>query len=136
MAKTIRILGVHGLGDQRLKDWEGDWARAVESVFPDPSILKFDFVNYDDIFAEQDIGVGDTLEAAAKLLGSKFGSILRPRRGFLDQASHRLRWTAGYVVAWTASKPFQQKSRKRVLDTIRTVKPDVVLAHSLGSLVT
>ena len=58
------------------------------------------------------------------------------RRGLFDSLSHRLRWYAGYVVAWVESEAFQKATRKRVLDAIRREKPDVLLGHSLGSLVT
>jgi hypothetical protein len=47
-----------------------------------------------------------------------------------------LRWTAGYVVAWVEDEGFQRKTRKLVLDEVQDFKPDVILAHSLGSLVT
>jgi len=136
MAKTIRILGVHGLGDHRQSKWKEEWEACIRRLLPEPVTLEFDFVVYDDIFEKTKLGIGDTLEAAAKLLGSGLGSFFRPRKGFLDPASDRIRWTAGYVVAWTAEKSFQEKTRKRVLDKVAAFKPDLILAHSLGSLVT
>ena len=50
--------------------------------------------------------------------------------------SERIKWTAGYVVAWVEDEGFKRQSRKRVLDAVREHEPDVVLAHSLGSLIT
>jgi hypothetical protein len=52
-----------------------------------------------------------------------------------DSIKSQLRWTAGYVVAWVENEEFQIRTRKRVLDSIKKHQPDVVLAHSLGSLV-
>ena len=40
------------------------------------------------------------------------------------------------MVAWVEDEGFKRQSRKRVLDAVREHEPDVILAHSLGSLVT
>lgn len=136
--KTLRIQGVHGLGGHVGKPWAEVWERAVrDAVGPvDGLKLVFDFVTYDDLFQEEPTTFGDTLEAAARLLASGLGGFFRPRKGFFDPVTERARWTAGYVVAWTADKEFQKKSRERILERFKAFKPDVVLAHSLGSLVT
>ncbi|MEM1145999.1 MAG: caspase family protein [Pseudomonadota bacterium] len=135
--KTIRILGIHGLGDQRLTGWETHWENAVTKTLTgiDDLKLEFDFVNYDDIFDETEISFAETTTAAWKLTQSGFTSIFRRRRGVIGRVNNSIRWSAGYVVAWVEDDGFKKKSRKRVLDKVSDFEPNVILAHSLGSLV-
>ena len=135
---TLRVLGVHGLGDQRGKPWPAAWKAAVERGLGADSGLIVDFhdCSYDDVFERHEPSLGDTLEAVARLIGSGLGAVFRPRKGFMDPVSHRLRWTAGYVVAWTADQDFQRETRARFLERVKAVRPHVILAHSLGSLIT
>lgn len=138
MPNSIRILCVHGLGDQRQSGWEADWTDAIkQAVGPSTDVeLNFEFLTYDPIFAKTDISFAETLGAFWKLARSGLGGLFRQSRGPVSTISDRLRWTAGYVVAWSEDEDFQQETRELVLKTLREYKPDVVLAHSLGSLVT
>jgi pimeloyl-ACP methyl ester carboxylesterase len=137
---TIKFLGVHGLGDHRQSPWKADWERAVRAVFPlqDRLTLDFQFVTYDDIFEQIDVSAWESTVAVTKLLRSGVASIFRPRgaRAFGERKlSDTLRWTAGYVVAWVEDEDFQAQTRARLADAIKTHQPDVLLGHSLGSLV-
>ena len=136
--KVLTFLGVHGLGDHRASDWKLKWPDAINSAFPkiEGLTLKFEFVTYDDIFAETDISFFDTAGALWKLAKSGASSIVRRERGVISDISDKVRWTAGYVVAWVEDEKFKRESRRRVLDAVRQHRPDVILAHSLGSLVT
>jgi len=136
--KVLRVLGVHGLGDHRASDWQAKWRDAIKAAFPDIEglTLDFRFVTYDDIFAKTDISFFDTGGALWKLTKSGVSSLGRSKRGVISNISDKIRWTAGYVVAWVEDEGFQQQSRKRILDAVREHRPDVILAHSLGSLVT
>jgi len=138
MVQMIRILCVHGLGDQRQSGWEADWRAAIErAVGADAGVaLEFRFVTYSPIFEETKISFGETLGALWKLTRSGIGALHRKSRGPLSKISDRLRWTAGYVVAWLEDEGFQAQTRKLLLDEIRDYAPDVILAHSLGSLIT
>ena len=51
MAKTVRILGVHGLGHQEL-NWFEDWKKVVRAIYADADDLQLEFqaCNYDQIF--------------------------------------------------------------------------------------
>jgi hypothetical protein len=135
--KTLKILGVHGLGDHRTSTWKRDWQDAVTASFPgqDAIRLEFSFLTYDDIFEQVDLTVWETMQAVWKLSRSAISGLFR-RRGVIEEVSDRVRWTAGYVVAWVEDKEFQAKTRARVLETIAREQPDLILAHSLGSLVT
>lgn len=133
---TVKILGIHGLGDHRTSNWEQTWAEAVRRVYPgDATTLEFEFVTYDDIFEKTEISPWASARALYLLAKSGLGSIFSRDKGALSKVSDRLRWTAGYVVAWVESESFQKQTRERILDAVREHKPDVVLAHSLGSLV-
>ncbi len=136
--KVLTVLGVHGLGNQQGTGWEDKWAAAFTAAFPLPAgySLQFEFVNYDDIFASADIDWYDCIKAAWQLGTSGIGSLFRRERGVLEDIQDKIKWTAGYVVAWCADEDFQRRSRQRVLEAIERVKPDIVMAHSLGSLIT
>ena len=138
MAKTLKILGVHGLGDHRSGEWMKEWEDAVLHVFPkrDDVALDFEFATYDDIFEEVDISAIEAVTAVYKLSRSAITSPFRRRRGVVGHISELVRWTAGYVVAWVEDDGFKRRSRKRILDALREHEPDILLAHSLGSLVT
>ena len=136
--KVLTVLGVHGLGDHRASDWQVKWPAAITAAFPavEGLSLEFRFVTYDDIFEDTDISFADTAAALWKLTKSGVSAIGRRERGVIADISDKIRWTAGYVVAWVEDESFKRQSRKRVLDAVREHEPDVILAHSLGSLVT
>lgn len=138
MPSSMRILCVHGLGDHRQSSWKADWSSAIEQVVgSDTGVeLDFRFLTYDPIFERTDISFAETVGAFWKLARSGLSGPFRQTRGPISNISDRLRWTAGYVVAWVEDEEFQRKTRALVLDTMRDYKPDVVLAHSLGSLIT
>jgi hypothetical protein len=138
MARTLRILGVHGLGDHRTSDWRDVWTRTLKESFPLASGLTLDcqFVTYDDIFEQTKLTAWQCARAFWKLTTSGISSIGGRQRGVRSNVSDRIQWTAGYVVAWIESEEFKKASRKRILDAIRATRPDVILGHSLGSMIT
>ena len=138
MPNQLKILCFHGLGDHRSSNWEQEWRDSIEaSLNPAGEIdLKFAFPTYDPIFEKVDISFSEAIGAFWKLARSGVSEVGRRHRGFFGDISERLRWTAGYVVAWVEDDEFQRETRKFVLDQIGAFKPDLILAHSLGSLVT
>jgi len=135
--RTVRIMGVHGLGDQRHSDWAHHWEEAIGQVFPRLPNVQFQFlpVTYDDIFEKVEISFGESLRALWKLTKSGV-STWGHQRGLVEEISDTIKWTAGYVVAWVEDEEFQRKSRARILESLLSIKPDVICAHSLGSLIT
>ncbi len=138
MPKALRILGVHGLGDHRASDWKEKWSAALAAAIPKAEGVSLDcrFVTYDDIFEKTKLSAWECAKAFWKLTASGIASIGRRERGVLSDASDRIQWTAGYVVAWVEDEAFKRESRKRILDAVRRDAPDIIVAHSLGSLVT
>lgn len=136
--RKIKVLCVHGLGNHTDGTWEGRWAAAVREAFPLPpnSKLEFEFLNYDPIFQDTDLSFFSTMEALAKLGWSGLSSVFGRRRGLFSGVTDRIRWTAGYVVAWCADDAFKKRTREFMLSQVAEKKPDIILAHSLGSLLT
>lgn len=143
MSDELRVLCVHGVGrHEQGGEWEGEWRDAIErSVheWDDEKPVVVEFLHYDDIFAAADLDASDVLEALGKLLASGIfhgiGDFFRRRRGILD-LPERVRWTAGMVVQWAENDDLREQARDRVVERVGDVEPDVVCAHSLGSLIT
>lgn len=108
-------------------------------------------VRYNDIFDQYPRNVEVCAKAATELIKSavwysiidifsiqEFGfpsddfakAPAQPKRGILSE----LKWTVGQVAQWIAEDGLRANCRKRVYQQIQETKPDVILAHSLGSL--
>lgn len=140
--QSLRVLCIHGVGhgeaDPRLEPtWEGSitaglqrWKPALRPVF--------EFVHYDDLFESAPFTPGDLAEAVARLTASGVfygvGDLLGLTRDF-GGIGDMMRWTAGMVVQWAESDKLRAKARQRVLDAVDAFRPDIVCAHSLGSLI-
>ncbi|MCG8413611.1 MAG: caspase family protein [Pseudomonadales bacterium] len=138
-ARKLKVLCVHGLGDHRSGEWETIWEESIRQTFPASNReLDIQFLNYDDIFESVDLSPFEIASAVNKLLMSALFGPTRQRgiASGIDNIRSAIRWTAGYVVAWVSDRAFQRKTRKRVLKAINDFSPDLLLAHSLGSLIT
>lgn len=138
MVKRLKIMCVHGLGDQRKTPWKEEWQRAIEDVFANqPNVqLDFTFVTYDPIFEKVDLSAWESMQAVWKLTSSAISTTITGKRGIVSDVSDKVKWTAGYVVAWVEDDEFKKQTRKLVLDAVTSENPDIILAHSLGSLIT
>lgn len=144
---AFKVLGIHGLGDHRGDPWATNWEATLRAQFP--TSLDFDFqpFSYDDIFERVEVTTWQATQATAKLLASGVGSWFRRdgarefggreagTRGFFDGLDHWLKWYPGYVVGWLESDQFRAEVRDRLLKVIGDYHPDLILAHSLGSLI-
>ena len=149
MAGQLKVVGIHGLGDHRGDPWANHWEQSIRDSLPRSDQIGLTFVpfNYDDIFERIEISTAESVRALWKLTRSGAGSLFRRRqlagrRGIfdwidsqVDAIQDNLRWTAGYVVAWLEDEEFRRDVRRRLLNVLKAEKPDVVLAHSLGSLI-
>lgn len=141
MPKPLKILGIHGLGDHRDSPWAQQWEETLIASWPGLEGFELTFVpfRYDEIFERIQLSAWETVRALGKLVGSGIGGMFGARgaaaRGPLDSAQQWLRWYAGYVVAWVEDEEFRTEVRTRLLTTLADEKPDIVLAHSLGSLI-
>lgn len=148
MAKKLRILGIHGIGLHDRDDaWQAKWVAAAEaSAAGSGCELSFEWVLYDELFRKEDLTALDVAHALGRLLtsgivhgiGDLFSRSMRDptaRGRWVQGMSDKVRWTAGMVVQWAENDDLRAKVRARIAEAIREVQPDVVLAHSLGSLV-
>lgn len=140
--KPIRILGVHGLGGHEDQAWKAEWKRSLSLGFAGSAEVEVEFVEYDPIFADVDLGPVQVAKALRKLgfsAGSViFDGIFKKRRGKDPAGSlaKTLRYTAGYVIAWVENEEFKAQTQKLIYDRLKEFKPDVLVAHSLGSMLT
>jgi hypothetical protein len=143
--EPLRVLCVHGVGDHHSDTtWQADWTRAItQSIarFNAGRLVLVDFLMYDSIFMQKkyQIGLDDIASAVVKLSLSGIvhgiGDLLRRGRGIGDVPS-RVRWTAGMVVQWADEPGLRQESRDALLTKMNEFQPNLLCAHSLGSLVT
>jgi hypothetical protein len=142
MAAPLRVLCLHGIGNHHSDTrWQQTWEAAIRAGiarWDDRRPVECLFPLYDDLFDAYPISAGDTSDATLRLLSSgiRYGAqdIFRTRtlRGSVPET---VRWTAGMIVQWVENQALRRDTRAFVLEQIRTTTPDVVCAHSLGSLV-
>ena len=74
MATALRILCVHGVGQHPPGGaWQQAWEAAIHEACRQVDAeraLDIQYCHYDDIFAQHKVGLGDTLEALARLLAN------------------------------------------------------------------
>jgi hypothetical protein len=143
-----RILCVHGVGDHHTDlSWEDEWRDAIvaglRSWNPDAEAV-FRFVLYDDIFERYPLDALSVASAFAKLsasgvwhgIGDAIGGIFGAKsRGMERGITDTLRWTAGMVVQWADDDDLRAECQARMRKSIQDFQPDVIAAHSLGTLV-
>lgn len=132
---NLKVLCVHGVGQHPTGGpWEGEWKRAIDEAFArlDPDVVpQVEFVYLDDIFAKYEITPLEVAQAIVKLAASGVGALFRRPKGLGDE----VRWTAGMVVQWVEHQALRDATRKRFEARMREFRPQIVVAHSLGSLV-
>ena len=135
----MKILCVHGVGHQEAGDWQRQWGSAIKAALPN-SDVELGFVRYDQHFANPPTGTEYT-EALARLLASEvthgLGDRLdfSKRRGF-GQLGESVTWTAGMIAHWVSDEMLRLNVRTDFLSQVAAFGPDVIVAHSLGSLIT
>jgi metacaspase-1 len=139
--EPLRVLCLHGVGHHgRDLAWQERWREAItRSVrrWAPRRHVELSFPLYDDLFEAADLSLGGLVEAVWKLTLSGVAHgfrDLRPRRGLLD-IPDRVRWTAGMVVQWVENERLQRQTRELVSEAVTAFRPDVICAHSLGSLI-
>jgi hypothetical protein len=159
---TLRVLGLHGIGDHHTDpSWKEAWSDAIEAALRrwDPSLsVECELPVYDDLFSDprwkldplryaQAVGkmtasgvavgletVGEKIGDAFDRIGDEIGSWFRPSRD-LSALPDELRWTAGMVVQWADYDELRKAARAWLAKQLADGPFDVVVAHSLGSLV-
>jgi len=142
MPDRLAILCVHGIGHGDVDPglipaWRDAITADLQRWAPGLQV-DFDFLTYDDEFDHAPLDARTYAAAVAKLAASGIvhgiGDLLPGSRGLFDLPD-QLRWTAGMIAQWATEERLRERLRTRVLDAVATRRPDVVCAHSLGSLV-
>ncbi len=140
--EPVRILAIHGVGHcDANQEWIPRWRAAVSdglAAWNPHAAPTFEFIEYDQFFDAAPLDSAVVQESLLRLAASGlfFGIIdrLRNRSGLMSTLES-VRWTAGMVAQWVALEDLREQLRKHLAGRIRQFAPDVVLAHSLGSLI-
>lgn len=143
--RRLRVLCIHGVGKHPPGGaWEEEWRAAVAKALGQVGaqrVPELRFVHYDDLFQKYALTFFGTLEAVGKLVGSGIAAPFRSRGLARGDFGSGVKWSAGMVVKWVEDARFRRDTRARLLERLRSFSPedptppDLVLAHSLGSLV-
>ncbi len=129
----MKVLCIPGVQQHSLSDitWQTAWLSAIQKALgADASV---DFCVCDDLFVQTGLTARQTLDAITTLGGSAWNNLWRTR-GLFD-GDNIVGWTAGMVTQWAGIPDLREKTRDRLADFIKSKKPDIILAHSLGSLI-
>ena len=151
----MKILLVHGVGHAERPEnqpWDRPWEEAITAGIQyfdhglTPTYKRFD---YDDLFSGE-VNLLTDLEAAARLgfapIGAAIGEAadavtgwFRPKRGLFDWtrpiAEAADGWHAGMVAEWDQKSQLRAQLRQRLINAVTAFEPDVIAAHSLGSII-
>jgi len=140
----MKILLVHGIGHcENTPDYYEPWKKAIAANLAARGFtgtVEFDGLIYDDIFNQHSdspavyaAAVAELLSAAAwHSIADPIGNLLHPSRGFGDE----VRWKAGMVAQLCVESALRRDLRNLLATKLAEFAPDVIAAHSLGSLVT
>jgi hypothetical protein len=142
MSAPLRILCLRGVGRPEVNaDWLTAWRAALASQIPNgvaTGVLDVQGVTCDDLFAGVPLKTADVLEALWKLAssGAVHGvSDWLGRRRTLEEWPEALRWTAGMVAQWVSQERLRSAARERLAAEVARFDPQLICAHSLGSLI-
>jgi hypothetical protein len=145
----VKVFVVHGLGHQERNpgSWQPGWKKALQEVLTkwNPQLaVDVEFAVYDKYFAETPMTVGGSLGGFGRLLWDevrfsvtdKISGLFGRRRGFGEAVSETVKWKIGMVTQFAEDEALRKKLRKELTKQIEKSQPDVVFAHSLGTLLT
>jgi hypothetical protein len=142
MPNTLSVLCVHGVGHEEADpDFKSAWIGVITDALKSWNknlTVKVDFLDFDTLFQAAPYGGEVYAEAMAKLLASglvhAIGDLFTRQRGLVD-IPEKVRWTAGMVAQWGSDDKLRQQTRDVLLSQLKQGQYDIVLAHSLGSLI-
>jgi hypothetical protein len=132
----MKILLVHGVGYQEDKNFAADWQPVIDERLAQPSVT-FTALKYDDLFKRRSINWFKLGATARGLLKSWMEHDRDDRqralaeRGLLTPAES----TIGMAVKWAEFDDLRATLRSRLKQQIVNDQADVIIAHSLGTLI-
>ena len=143
MPRPITILCVPGVGYPAVEDrwFEGIWKpKITEFLESDGYDSGFELVpfKYRSEFRGDSITPNGYASALADLGfgtgNATFGRLFR-RGGGMDPFAESLKWRAATIAHWAENRDLRESLAEKLKTLILERKPDVVLAHALGSLI-
>ncbi|MFJ4255998.1 alkaline phosphatase family protein [Pseudomonas monteilii] len=142
----LRVLCLHGVGHGEAgngewtsePDWQAQWRAAISGSLErngrriEPEDIVF--LRYDDLFGNGP-DFAQIARGLAMLLDEPHERDVAGTRAWGVPVDQMLRWTVGMTVQWLEDAMLRTRLCKRLLDSIEQVQPQVILAHSLGSLI-
>jgi metacaspase-1 len=140
----MKILLVHGVGHcDANPDYYESWQDAIARHLSECGMAgeaSFEGFHYDDLFDKHNhatpvylAAIGELAAAAAwQKIADPLEHLFHPSRGFGDD----VRWKAGMVAQLCVEDALRRDLRDQLNTVIAQEQPDVIAAHSLGTLVT
>ena len=138
---SVKIVLVHGIGHEHEEDgWLDSWKASVRSALnaAGGSNVKFQIepLLFKHRFEEYDLNAAVYLSATAQLVSSWVKEAALKALGLRGvPLSVMVRWYAGMVAQWAVYDDLRAALRADLLKLIEETRPDLVLAHSMGSLI-
>lgn len=140
-----QILCVHGVNtDERDPKWQENW-KMVLGRKPRFAAKECCFLEFNKVFEDHPAKGSEYLTALGQLLKGLYqkhkvlGFLSTGKLGLLESKGSALRdmidMTAGMVVNWTVKEEVRSQTRDLLASKIKSVKPEYILAHSLGGLI-
>ncbi|HTS84494.1 MAG TPA: caspase family protein [Usitatibacter sp.] len=140
----MRVFMVHGVNtgeDPASGDWQAAWEdafRASAAAAGHAGAIDFGFARFDAIFERFPLNAATV--ARGLLLLARGALEPPPEWGTRDLRAAdlmgTLRWTAGMVLQWIEEPDLRDALNQAIVKQLGDFEPDIVCAHSLGSLAT
>ncbi len=140
----MKILFIHGVGHaEQDASWWQPWHTEVEKNIRGwnvGAVVESFHSAYDDLFRQSALPALPVALIRGLLSGfehaviDKIVDFFRGGRGLAD-IPDELHWHVGMVALWLGDDQLREQVRRRVEQDIRSARPDVIIAHSLGSLI-
>ena len=144
-ARAIRVLAIHDAAhNDNDKSWQVRWRRAIaDGVHAQPNAASLEIETHFSSYGELLPGTLPDASTVASALRRLSGGLVVETAGgaqtdligSLDKVEETLRLTAAMVVEWIDNNELRAQLRTRVRLEIDEWQPDVIVAHSLGSLI-
>jgi hypothetical protein len=141
----MKILCIHGVSNEEKDNaFRPRWQAAIGSALGEAGgagVPEYDYLEYDALFARAGADFSDYASAGLRLLSSGIGTAFGDTFGHvfgtrdISNIGDVVRWTAGMVAQWVADDALREQLRKLLGGHIKASAPDIVCAHSLGSLI-
>lgn len=137
---SIRILCIHGVNTNENGDWLAKWQQSIRSAAASAGVaanaFEFHELRYNAHFEAAKADGAVYAEAVKRLWNSYWAHRRALGRSTEKGLGTLIDNTIGMVAKWTALPQLRQQLASELAQSIKSVNPHVICAHSLGSLIT